>query len=135
MLPNAYFLAQSVSQDPETWRSWCVWGIASSDRLPGDMSAQGGLHRAGSPGIWAPHQPTLCPAPPAPRQPQPSVPTLIPQRPQEKLTSLTGLQTGVSSSPRPPRASLPLRLSDPWVLPLPSHLSPLLIHHQAQCGS
>ena len=63
MLLNAYFLAQSVSQDPETWRSWCVWGIASSDGLPGDTSAQGGLHRAGSPGIWAPHQPTLCPDP------------------------------------------------------------------------
>ena len=45
MLLNAYFLAQSVSQDPETWRSWCVWGIASSDGLPGDTSAQGGQPR------------------------------------------------------------------------------------------
>ena len=63
MMPNAYFLAQSVSQDPETWRIWCVWGIASSDHLPGDTSAWGGLRRAGSPGVQAPHQPPLRPAP------------------------------------------------------------------------
>lgn len=61
-----------------------------------------------------------------------SVPARL--RPQDTLTSLTGLQTHISSSVstslRPPTATF-TSLSDPWVFPLPRQLSPHVTHGQA----
>lgn len=63
MMPNAYFLAQSVSQDLETWRSWCVRESPPQITYLGTHLPGVGSAGRGSPGVQAPHQPTLRPAP------------------------------------------------------------------------
>ena len=128
MLPDAHFLPRVEAECLRTWRPDKV-GV--SGESPSQItsweyvcSGQAWLPRRTLQASWAPCQ--ACPQPflqhlssswAAPGQL--NVPTVTPLMPQGKLTSLTGLQTHVSISLRPPTATLHLYLSNPWVLPVP----------------